>query len=197
MNWLGRLAADETFWTTAAQVQAAIVIALVLEGRKETAAQMDEDEFVSDIKERCELLLTDLGDKYRNAMVLLMTHQMLVTASESAAEAVAVTRRGVKDHLGLADNSDDLIPLRQLRDEVRERTNRARRSAESRLIAYGGRAAIPGLVVALVMLLPGGTPLGVVTVAALVVLTASLLVSLLVLAGRWDALVAWLQRRPR
>lgn len=59
-----------------AQVEAALVIALVLEARREHPEDVDDAEFLADVRERCERLLVELGDKYQQAMVKLGLAQL-------------------------------------------------------------------------------------------------------------------------
>lgn len=193
VSWLDNAAAAEQFWTTLAQVQAALVIALVLEGRKGRPEDVDDAEFLADIKERCSQLLVALGDRYRQAMVMLNVGEMEVSAAETPPQAVAQARATIKEHLGLSEHDPQLAPLAEARATVQARVSRARRRADSRLLAYGGRGAAPGMIIALLFLLPGGSPPDVVTAIALIVSAASLVLSLLVVLGRWDWLVATLR----
>jgi hypothetical protein len=189
VSWLDRVAATEQFWSTFAQVLAAVVIALILEGRKTSPEDVDEAEFLTEIKGRCERILVALGDQYPQAIVWLGVAQFEVSAAETPSEAVARTAAVIKKELGLSDQDPDLTSLAETRALVQERVSARRRRADNRLLGYGGRSAVPGILIALLFLLPGGAPAQWVTLVALVACAFSLAASLAVLLGRWDRLM--------
>src|SRR4051812_20783428 len=95
MNWLSRVAADEQFWATAAQVEAALVIALALEGRGGRLDGLDHRDLLTEVRIACESLLGSLIDKYSQGTATLAEAQLRLSSSMSPREALQTTESAV------------------------------------------------------------------------------------------------------
>lgn len=181
MTWLRELASDEAFWGTATQVQAALLIALVIEGRLAPPAG-PASEVPDDAAVAAERLLSRLGARHPDALLDLNRVAGSLGGASSPADVIARTRRAAFDHVGLDARDPELAELVTLEDRINAEAATRTHREDARLMAIGGRTAVPGLLVGLAMLLPGAPPPRGVVAAALAIWFVSVVLSLAVLA---------------
>lgn len=173
MGWLHDLAHERDFWTTAAQVQAALVIALVIEGRSE-----DEDEHLLHEaryvrwRRRFGALYRSDGPYTRLDQVVeddvrrppLAAARARVAAGEpldggflNLLEAFALERAPGHASTGDPDEEEreeDALALMQFVDVERRLAAASERETTHGIRRLGAFAAVPGLLVATLFLIP-------------------------------------------